>query len=175
MADDFIFYFGAPNDTEGNLSSISRSRADKIVEISNRNKDAKIILTGGFGNHFNTAKMPHYYYVEEYLKENGVNVDRIIARLTTNNTVDDVRLIAEFCLKNKVVKPVLVTSEFHAVRSQLLFREFFDRPFKVETSTTDCTTEEFVNLVEHEFYSIKKLLNDQEAGRSPRASIPDQR
>ena len=174
MKNKFIFYFGAPNDAEGNLSKMSKSRADKIIEISKNCDEVRIVLTGGFGHHFNTTKTPHYQYVENYLLENGILSERVVKRLTTNNTVDDVRLIAQYCKKNSISNPILVTSEFHAARSQLLFMEFFSGSFKMEISTTDCTTEEFIELTTHELKSLKKLLVDKKNGHSPRASIPDQ-
>ena len=70
----FIVILGSPNDIEGNLSPIGVGRVEQgyTEYVARRDAGWKILLTGGFGNHFNTTDNPNAYYAQQILFAKGV-------------------------------------------------------------------------------------------------------
>ena len=61
-------YANAPN---GALRQASRDRCDKAAKLALQ-EGYGVVLTGGFGSHFNTAPLPHCYYTRRYLLAGGL-------------------------------------------------------------------------------------------------------
>ena len=57
-----IMVLGAPNDDNGQLSPIAIDRLYRAYDLATCYSTAKIICTGGKGEHFNNTTKPHYYY-----------------------------------------------------------------------------------------------------------------
>ena len=68
MRKSVIIVLGAPNDSEGNLSAIAIERCQQALIEYAQNPGAKILPTGGWGEHFNTTDKPHSHYLRQYLK-----------------------------------------------------------------------------------------------------------
>jgi len=67
-----IVVLGSPNDSAGNLSTMGIERCQQALIEYARNPGAKILPTGGWGEHFNTTDHPHGFYVGKYLAAHGV-------------------------------------------------------------------------------------------------------
>ena len=74
-----IVVLGSPNDAEGNLSSIGIERCQQALAEYARNPVARMLPTGGWGDHFNTTDKPHGYYTRQYLMAHGVPEDILSA------------------------------------------------------------------------------------------------
>ena len=69
---------GAGNDEDGNLCSDAIQRCDLALEILTTNPQAKLILCGGFGEHFNSTKTKHYEYLKAYIENRIDNFDEYL-------------------------------------------------------------------------------------------------
>lgn len=123
---DLIFVLGAPNDQNGELSEIARKRVETAVDVfrrsAARNRSSKIVLTGGFGEHFNTTATPHWVYARDYMGELGVPADAIDeAGLESANSVEDAVMILDYLEDHSAVDVFVVTSEIHVERCALIF------------------------------------------------------
>ena len=67
MRNGCILILGAPNDKKGNLSLIAITRLTKGATELSLNPGFKILLTGGFGKHFNDTDQPHWKYAKDFL------------------------------------------------------------------------------------------------------------
>jgi hypothetical protein len=117
----FIFILGAPNASDGSLSSVSLSRIDAAIAKQRQEPDSVILATGGFGAHFNSTETPHREHVYRRLEAEGATIDRAEAGdLLSSNTVEDIVLIVAFTESRSVDEYCIVTSQFHAARCQFI-------------------------------------------------------
>src|SRR5439155_26294774 len=84
-----LITLGAPNDSQGVLSPIARGRAQSAIREYQRRPGCKIIVTGGYGKHFNTTDQPHAVYVVRFLLAGGVSAGDLVQVRDSSNTVDD--------------------------------------------------------------------------------------
>lgn len=61
-----IIVLGSPNSNEGVLSEMVKSRVEVCLSLFEKNNTG-IVLTGGYGAHFNTTGKPHAFYLKEAL------------------------------------------------------------------------------------------------------------
>lgn len=123
----YLCLLGADNDDRGNLTAMALERIVLALTLYRAairlGHSPTILATGGFGDHFNRTSLPHNHYVRHRLLDGGVPADSIItAGLESANTVEDAVLIRH-CLGEADQEPVLVvTSEFHKKRAELIFQ-----------------------------------------------------
>src|SRR6476620_229434 len=88
----FIMILGAPNDKNGNLSIIAKSRLKQGAKELSLNPGFKILLTGGFGQHFNETNCPHWHYAKDFLiEELSICPDSfLLEAIDSTNTVEDI-------------------------------------------------------------------------------------
>ena len=116
----YIVQLGAPNDADGTLSAIARSRTQLTADIAKRHPDRSIVLTGGWGAHFNEAPEPHWFYVRLCLIEKyGIEPERIKRTIETSNSVEDAALLLPWVQQEDHL--TIVTSDFHVERTRFVF------------------------------------------------------
>lgn len=149
-----IIVLGAPNDKNGNLSSIAIS----LTEYK-KNKNCKVLCTGGFGEHFNITDKPHGFYTKNYLMQNGIHSSVFLEIALSSNTREDAELSKPILEKNGIDNAILVTSEFHMERAKLLFNKAMPEiKFEYSEAITDICESDFQKLIEHEKNAIKREL-----------------
>ncbi len=154
----YIVQLGAPNTADGTLSRIACGHADKTLELSAAHPEALIVLTGGWGQHFNTAPLAHAEYVYRYLLERGIAPTRFGAMVQSRNSVEDAAM-----LRNTVETDdhmLIVTSDFHAARAKFIFECLFARTEGVEVISVKTEFQdqaERKRYVEHERATLDAL------------------
>jgi uncharacterized SAM-binding protein YcdF (DUF218 family) len=81
-----------------------------------------IILTGGFGVHFNTSNQPYYYWAKEYLISKGVDNQDIIVFANSANTVQDATRLLPILAQNPIKHLIIITSDYHIERVEFIFQ-----------------------------------------------------
>ena len=157
-----IVILGSPNDEQGNLSQIGQGRISLgYQEYNKREKsDWKILLTGGFGAHFNLTTYPHAHYAKLALLEKGVPKSEIVEFAESENSIEDALLARPIVEKHKASKLLVVTSDFHLNRAQYIFAETFpdlELSFSGAEYLSTCSTQEAEHLQFHEERAIEKL------------------
>lgn len=158
-----ITILGAPNDAQGDLSVQSLDRISKALAVLDECSPGtgRLILTGGFGGHFNATEYPHTHYVRAALMARGVPPDVIVAELPSTNTYEDVSMLHAYLKESGLTdgKHCVVTSNFHAERVELLIRRtFLDFPAPtVERAVDTLVPDELRKLEAHEQNAIAKL------------------
>lgn len=128
---EIIMVLGSTINSEGNLSEIAISRLEKCIEVVKNKADYLIILTGGFGSHFNTTNRMYSLYAYEYLINNGIDTDRVSALIPSVDTVEDATLSYRVIKHLNPLKIVIITSEFHQERVKYIFGKVY-KEFKLE-------------------------------------------
>ena len=122
-----VVILGSPNDENGNLSAMGKGRVElgykKYLEL--KAAGWKILLTGGFGAHFNTTKNPNAYYAQQMLLQLGVSATDILDFALSKNTVDDALQSREIIEKFNYSSLVVVSSDFHIPRVEFVFKAVF--------------------------------------------------
>lgn len=157
-----IIILGSPNDKNGNLSKMGRGRVQKgyLEYVTRRDLGWKILLTGGFGDHFNTTNKPNAFYAKKKLLELGVPDSAIVEFAVSRDTVDDALQARSIVEHYGATSLVVVSSDFHLERVKFIFGEIFpDR--NLEFTGVDylkgCTKKEVERLLTHEANELDSL------------------
>lgn len=158
---NIILVLGSPNDEQGNLSQIALDRLRCAYHIYQANPNFKIVCTGGFGAHFNTTDQPHYFYAYQFLMERGIPEQALEEGVLSTNTITDFELAKEFVWLEQPDVFIVVTSDFHMERAQILYKRYINYP-KVMfiPAISSLTKEEIVRLIEHESRAVKMLKEE---------------
>jgi len=119
-----IIVLGSPNDDEGKLSATALSRLDRALAEYKKQPEAAILLTGGFGPHFNCSPRPHADYAREYLLGQGVPETAVLEPALSSNTVEDAVLCKRILSGGILDHAVVVTSDYHLERAEFIFSHF---------------------------------------------------
>lgn len=157
-----IILLGSPNSKEGKLFSVAKERCEKGLQEYLNHPTWEIVLTGGFGEHFNVSEKPHAYYLKRYLIERGVAPGVIVDSVLSTNTLEDASLTKPIVVKYNVGDILVVTSDFHYDRARHIFeREYSDTNIRIRfsLSNTDESTCGFdlKSQIAHEKNSLREL------------------
>lgn len=155
-----IILLGAPNDERGRLSSIARERCEQVILEYKKHPDYKILPTGGFGPHFNVTNKPHGFYSSRYLISKGIPKEDILEGVESSSTLEDADFSWPIIQKSGVERVIVVTSDFHVPRAQIIFkRKFVEIALSFAGSKTHLSKKELGELKLKEKGAIKKLRN----------------
>jgi uncharacterized SAM-binding protein YcdF (DUF218 family) len=164
----FVVILGSPNDEHGNLSEMGRGRValgrEAYQQLSS--KGYRILLTGGFGEHFNLTDKPNAFYARELLLRDGVPADHIVEFAESRNTVDDALKARPVVEKYGAKNLIIVSSDFHIERVSFIFsRVFPDRNLEYRGAPYISTRspEDRKKLEEHEARELASLRSRGES------------
>ena len=110
-----ITVLGSPNDNSGKLYSIAIERCNEAIKMYKSNPGWKIVLTGGFGQHFNTTDKPHAFYLNEYLVEHGIPESDILEFVESSNTLEDASLLKPIIFRYEIAAEHHSRKEKHSL------------------------------------------------------------
>ena len=120
-----IVVLGSPNSEEGELYSIAQARCQVALDEYARRDGWKLLLTGGYGAHFNTTDRPHAAYLQDYLIARGIPVGDIVEFAESTNTIEDASLSKPIVHKHGVKTILVITSDYHEDRARYVFEKEF--------------------------------------------------
>ena len=164
-----IIVLGSPNDSEGHLSTIAIERCQRALTEYAQNPDAKILPTGGWGEHFNTTNKPHGHYLRQYLTTHGVPEGDILECAESANTIQDAQLARPIVERHGITDLIVVTSDFHIPRAQFLFRrEFPNVRLTFSASKTNLREAEIIKRTQHERQALARLKQNNRISEDDR-------
>lgn len=153
-----IVVLGALNDEHGVLSSLGEERCLRAVQEYHRHPCAKLLPTGGWGEHFNTTEQPHHFYLRRYLIAQGIPAAEIVEGADSRNTIEDAALALPIVERHGFRKLVVVTSDFHLARARFLFeREFAGLELCFSGARTVLPEDELGRRIAHEEMALRRL------------------
>jgi len=159
-----IIILGSPNDQYGKLLPIAISRAEAALATYKRVGDCKLLCTGGYGDHFNTTKRAHGYYMQEYLTAKGVPSSSFLDIALSSYTLEDAKLAKPIIESNAMRRVILVTSDYHMERARYVFsRVLPDIQFHYVEAKTAVSDVEYLKLLEHEKNAIQREMHNLKA------------
>ena len=154
-----IVLLGAPNDVDGKLSSIAVERCLLAAEVYRRHLGLSILPTGGFGE-FNWTDRPHAHYTRDFLRGLGVPAEGILEPALSRSTLEDAALTRPIVARHNVQNLMVVTSDFHRKRAELIFgRAFTGYTLSFYGSKTDLPQAELERLQQHEREALTRLVH----------------
>jgi uncharacterized SAM-binding protein YcdF (DUF218 family) len=171
-----IIVLGSPNKENGELYSVAKERCELALQIYRKNSACKIILTGGYGDHFNRSKKPHACYLKSYLLKAGIIREDIIACVESTNTREDASLTKSIVEKNKIEKIIIITSDFHEKRARFIFeKEYAELGVPIEfavshTISKNCELD-LEALIQHEQRALDNLTLEENKSPSKISTI----
>ena len=164
-----IVVLGSPNSEDGQLTSVGKERCELALAEFTRRSGWKILLTGGYGAHFNTTDQPHAAYLKQYLVSRGVPSQAIVEFAESGNTLQDASLSKPIVLKYGVPVIVVVTSDYHVDRALYIFeREFAGTEVRIEFSASQTNEEacefDLETQKKHEQEALAKMREKDNGG-----------
>ena len=164
MLHGLIIVLGSPNSNRGELYSVAKSRCERALCEYSQRVGWKVLLTGGYGEHFNTTNKPHAYYLHQYLKDKGVSDRDIVDYAQSNNTIQDASLSRPVVEKYNPEKILIITSDYHIDRAKYVFEcEFADKDVNIEFAAVETDAEhcefDLESQILHEKQSLAALQN----------------
>jgi len=142
MNKHFLAILGAPNDSMGKLSKIANDRCFKALTLFENQSFDGFILTGGFGENFNTSDSPHFSYQQAFLENNGIDNSTKFYTVMSSNTFEDITGIFDVCKIRDIKNITIITSDFHAPRVNILLRVLSEtKPYSINTYIDICHTQ----------------------------------
>lgn len=159
---EILLVLGAPNSPEGLLSSIAISRLDTCFSIYQQER-SYILLTGGYGAHFNTTDKPHAWYGRQYLKGKGVPSHKILESVESSSTIEDATLSKPLITTLQPSRLTIITSEFHLQRAAFIFCDVYQHilPLRFMAAPSyELRLEELQALIKHEAKALQNLISN---------------
>ena len=122
---ELLVVLGSPNDDGGRLSTMAVERLRGALREHRARPGAPILLSGGFGEHFNRSPRPHAEYARAFLLAEGVPSDAFTEFALSRNTVEDATCARPIVERLGARRLVVVTSDFHRVRAAAIFEHVF--------------------------------------------------
>lgn len=162
MAPGFIIILGSPNDDDGRLPAMALGRVTLGYQLYQERRTAgwQLLVTGGFGDHFNRTALPHAHYLQQWLLAQGVPAQDIVDFVLSRHTGEDALLARPLVERAGVRQLCVVTSDFHVERAAFLFRRIFPDytvEFMGEPYLSLCSREEQERLLAHERRRLTEL------------------
>lgn len=131
---DYLIILGAGLKGE-TVSLTLKGRLDKGIDYLNKYKDAKVVVSGGrgFGENITEAEA-----MKKYLIKNGIDINRIITEDKSSSTMENFKYSKNVLYNikgNKDNKIMIITSDFHMLRSKMLARRNGFNPYGITCST----------------------------------------
>lgn len=153
-----IIVLGSFNDEKGNINYVAKSRLNLGIKKLKEKNNYKLLLTGGFGKHFNTTDKPHAYYARQHCLKNGINEKTILELVESANTVEDAYLSKTIIDKYKPKEIIIVSSDFHLPRVKYVFNKVFPSEKINYIGSQDGIPEKLLkDLIDHEEEALKRL------------------
>jgi hypothetical protein len=157
-----VVILGSPNDADGVLSAMGQGRVElgRQTYLARRDQGWRLLLTGGFGAHFNTTDKPHAFHARALLLAAGVPADHIVEFAESRNTVDDALTARPIVDRYGVPRLIVVSSDFHLARASYVFSEIFpdkSLQFLGAPYLATCPPQERERLVAHERRELDNL------------------
>ncbi|WP_234859499.1 YdcF family protein [Aquimarina aquimarini] len=159
MQSEILIVLGSPNSPSGQLSTMAVSRLNYCVD--RYKKGNRILCTGGWGAHFNTSDTAHAIHAQKYLIGKGIDIEAFLDPALSKNTVDDAVKIKPILSKIEVVNLVVITSDYHHDRVQLIFNQLLEK-YDIEYIgvVSNLKKDEYEALIQHEKKAIQAIIKN---------------
>lgn len=158
QAHDLVIVLGSTIIGDGVLSKIATERLDAVLALIPKLNSPKIILTGGFGEHFNKTTRAYSLYAQDYLVKNGLPPNQIAALVPSLDTVEDATLsfgIVDFLKPSSIF---VLTSDFHLQRVEYIFGCVYSgKSIKFVAAHHIADEKSIVELLEKEKFELSTL------------------
>lgn len=156
-----ILVLGSPNEVDCTLSEMAKSRLAVCLKLY-ENGNHKIVLTGGFGKHFNIADKSHAFYLKQNLVAENIPETDILALVESRHSVEDATLSKWIIGQYQPEEIIIVTSDYHYERAKMIFNAVyapFTRISFLLASSKNVDPEILNPLVLHEKVAVQDLLD----------------
>ncbi|MEG6612356.1 YdcF family protein [Pseudoclostridium thermosuccinogenes] len=155
---DYLIILGAGLNGE-TVSLTLKQRLDKGIEYLNRYPDTKVIVSGGqgYGEDISEAEA-----MKRYLVNRGINPERVIMEDKSTSTMENFRFSKKLIsdMENQDIdKIMIVTNDFHMLRSKMLARRNGFEPYGITCGTP--ISVRFNSYLREYFALIKSFLLDR--------------
>lgn len=136
------------------VTATLKYRLDKAIEILNKDKDIKAVVTGGKGYGEDVTEASA---MANYLIKNGIKSDRIILEDKATSTYENFKFTKQALKQNAEhnFNILIITSDFHMARAKLIAKKFGFNPYGAPAPTFKYL---LPNSIIREYFAVVKSL-----------------
>ncbi|MFC1780541.1 YdcF family protein [Patescibacteria group bacterium] len=112
---DVIIILGHSVSKKGVLSKEQILRLDKGIELLKEGIGKNLLMTGGFGKHFNQTNKSLAEHMKQYALQNDIEDNRIFIEEKSFDTIENIKF-SEIIIKENSWKSILIVSSRHHIR-----------------------------------------------------------
>ncbi len=155
---DVILVFGHTVTDEGVLSKEQVLRIMKSINILNKNKARFLLMSGGFGDHFNKTDKSLAWHMKKFAMGEGVPPDKILTEDKSYETMDNITFSKPIIDEHKWKSIIFVSSKYHIPRIKLISKYIFPREYKLKFVSVRIPK----NIFDSEFSHEKEYYKEYE-------------
>jgi vancomycin permeability regulator SanA len=144
-------------DRNGNLEKESILRINEAVK-QDKNLKFDYIITSGWNYRKDTKLMIGDIMAQTLMDHYGIDQGRIIIDTNSRDTVGDAFFVRRRILELPIKKLIVVTSDYHVKRTDIIFKKFFEPKTKISTIGANTNSANYKTLSIYENLSIKAFL-----------------
>lgn len=147
---DAIVVMGAA-EYDGSPSPVYRARLDHALALDERGLAPLIVTSGGSGGdpHFTEGGVGR-----DYLIQQGVAADHVIAETRSRTTLESVKAVAQILHRRGAVTCIAVSDGFHIYRVRVLFRAYGITAFGSPVPHSSIEEDPYLRTI----YSLRELI-----------------
>lgn len=146
-----LVVLGAGLDAQNQPGEILQTRLDLARQLLQQDPQLKALLSGGQGQDEGSSEA---LAMQSYLLKAGISADRLLLEDQSHSTRDNLKFSRELLAQQAgIVRPVILTSDFHWYRASLMAERQGWSEFGVQTSSTPwwqllaCWPREYLALI----------------------------
>lgn len=164
-----IIVLGGSNDRHGHLSQMSEDRCSEALKVHKQHPSYPLLMTGGWGDHFNKSPWSHGHLQKQVLIKQGIPPGLFLPIALSSHTRADAVEAARILNRSRPGALLLITSDFHMPRACHYFQaEFPDTRLLPHPAISQLAPQELERRIKHE-ESRMISLRHQAASKPSRA------
>ena len=153
-----IVVLGGSNDQQGRLSPMSEDRCLEALKVHRQHPTYPLLMTGGWGDHFNQSPWTHGHLQKEILIQQGIPPDSFLPIVLSSHTRADAVEAARVLSRSSPRTLILITSDFHIPRACHYFQAEFPHTRLVpHPAPSRLAPQELERRIQHEQMRMKSL------------------
>ena len=155
---DVILIFGHLVDKNGNLSKEQILRIKKGTELFKKKEAKYLMVSGGFGKHFNQTNKSLGWYMKKFSIKQGINPKKIFIESKSFETIDNIIFSKRIIDRKKWKSIILVSSRYHIPRIKMICKYVFHKGYKLKFISTNTPNFKKKEILKNE----KKYITEDE-------------
>jgi uncharacterized SAM-binding protein YcdF (DUF218 family) len=147
---DVIIVLGHSVNKKGVLSKEQILRLDKGIELFKKGVGKNLLMTGGFGKHFNQTDKSLAEHMKQYALKNKIEDKKTFIEGKSYNTIENILLSEKIIKKNNWKSILIVSSKHHIRRTKMIVNFIWNNKYQTSYKGVPTSQDNLSEIVKRE-------------------------